>query len=135
MKKCDYCGRENSDEAAHCGECGTEFVAPSVAKEPAEPRDRPWLDWLGLCLRLAAAILGIGLVYLLSFGPVERYCGKTISQTTLTTTNTVNSQTTVITSVRRVTYPRWVGVVYQPAFMVRGNVVYERYLQWWDERP
>ena len=25
MKKCSYCGRDNTDEALHCKECGTEF--------------------------------------------------------------------------------------------------------------
>jgi hypothetical protein len=25
MKKCSYCGRDNTDEASHCKECGTEF--------------------------------------------------------------------------------------------------------------
>jgi hypothetical protein len=27
MKTCDYCGRENTDDAAHCRECGTRFVS------------------------------------------------------------------------------------------------------------
>jgi hypothetical protein len=31
MKNCAYCGRENKDDAAQCGECGTPFVT--------EPRD------------------------------------------------------------------------------------------------
>ena len=26
MKNCAYCGRENKDDAAQCGECGTPFV-------------------------------------------------------------------------------------------------------------
>jgi len=26
MKNCAYCGRENTDDAAHCRECGTTFV-------------------------------------------------------------------------------------------------------------
>ncbi len=29
MKKCSYCGRENTDEALHCKECGTEFERDS----------------------------------------------------------------------------------------------------------
>jgi Putative prokaryotic signal transducing protein len=45
MKKCSYCGRENSDEASHCFECGTEFdpIAPPPPPrqpEPAGPRYR-----------------------------------------------------------------------------------------------
>jgi hypothetical protein len=27
MKTCDYCGRENADDTAHCRECGTQFVS------------------------------------------------------------------------------------------------------------
>lgn len=30
MKKCDYCGRENDEDAVQCRECGTEF-----------PQDKP----------------------------------------------------------------------------------------------
>jgi len=40
MKKCAYCGRENSDEVAQCRECGSsEFVVRSTAQThaPAEP--------------------------------------------------------------------------------------------------
>jgi hypothetical protein len=33
MKKCLYCGRENTDEALHCKECGTEFEREVVASE------------------------------------------------------------------------------------------------------
>jgi hypothetical protein len=37
MKKCSYCGRENEDNAAHCFECGTDFVQntlPPPARGP-----------------------------------------------------------------------------------------------------
>jgi hypothetical protein len=41
MKTCSYCGRENSDEAVRCMECGTEIVAQSPVSPPkAEPWDR-----------------------------------------------------------------------------------------------
>ena len=30
MKRCGYCGRENTDEAAACCECGTSFAAPNA---------------------------------------------------------------------------------------------------------
>jgi len=135
MKKCAYCGRENSDEVGNCRECGTEFVAPSNPKEPIQPRDRFWQEWLGVALRVVGAALVVGLLYLLSFGPVERYCGTTISANLAPATFTVNGQTAVRTTVRTVRYPLWVGVVYRPAFMLRGNHLYGVYLQWWEERP
>lgn len=38
MKSCAYCGRENTDEAARCQECGTEFVTASgTSPSPAVP--------------------------------------------------------------------------------------------------
>jgi hypothetical protein len=33
MKKCSYCGRDNTDEALHCKECGTEFAHEVVDSE------------------------------------------------------------------------------------------------------
>jgi hypothetical protein len=70
VKKCSYCGRENSDEAVHCRECGTLFPEPFAMAEPARPRDGTWLDWLAYMLRIAGVIVLIGLLYLLSFGPL-----------------------------------------------------------------
>lgn len=38
MKTCDYCGRENTDDTAHCRECGTRFASeddPLLSKTPA----------------------------------------------------------------------------------------------------
>jgi hypothetical protein len=138
MKKCAYCGRENNDEAMHCQECGTEFAAPSVAAGPGQPRDLTWLEWLGCVLRYAGMIVLIGLLYLLSFGPVARYCCTVNSRTSASTSYTVNGQTVVTTVVRSVSYPRWVGIVYYPAFLMRsasgGNGLYGRYLEWWEHR-
>lgn len=37
MKKCDYCGKENTDDAIHCRECGTEFKSPASVDTAAEP--------------------------------------------------------------------------------------------------
>jgi hypothetical protein len=37
MKTCEYCGRENIDQAVHCSECGTsEFISPQAAVPAAE---------------------------------------------------------------------------------------------------
>ena len=38
MKKCSYCGRDNTDETEHCFECGTDFE--SVGEPPSEPPPR-----------------------------------------------------------------------------------------------
>jgi uncharacterized membrane protein YvbJ len=36
MKKCSYCGHDNTDEALHCNECGTEFEREVMASEPTD---------------------------------------------------------------------------------------------------
>jgi hypothetical protein len=43
MKLCDYCGRENEDEAVYCRECGTqEFTKPGIeVTEAAQPSEEP----------------------------------------------------------------------------------------------
>jgi hypothetical protein len=42
MKNCGYCGRENDDKAAHCRECGTEFVRAELPPtKPSEKSDGP----------------------------------------------------------------------------------------------
>ena len=133
MKKCSYCGRENAEEATHCPECGTE-LAPPVDQGPTPCRNRTWLEWLGPGLCWAALLWGIGLAYLLSFGPVNRYCGRTLSQTATPVTVATNGYSAVLTSVRTVSYPGWVGVVYRPVLRLRGNGFYARYLEWWEER-
>ena len=38
MKNCSYCGRENTDEALHCNECGTEFEREVMASESDNDR-------------------------------------------------------------------------------------------------
>lgn len=37
MKKCSYCGKENSGDANFCRECGTEFKSPAPVDTPAGP--------------------------------------------------------------------------------------------------
>ena len=139
MKKCSYCGRENSDEAVHCRECGTEFVVPSVEAEPAQPRDGTWLEWLAYVLRLTGTILLLGFLYLLSLGPVGHFFGTVTTTSSPPATFGTNGQATVVTSVRTVRYPGWVRVVYYPAFVMMsgsvGNSLYGRYLMWWDKLP
>jgi len=136
MKKCAYCGRENDDDLVHCRECGTEFTVPCVAAEPDRPRDRTWVEWLGSVLRYSGMMAVVGLLYLLSFGPVAHYCCTVNSRTSASTNYTVNGQTMVTTVVRSVSYPRWIAIVYYPAFLMRGggNGLYGRYLEWWEDR-
>jgi hypothetical protein len=99
-------------------------------------RDRTWLEWLGLALRWAGAVVVIGLLYLLSFGPVERYCAKVITKTKTPTAYNADGQIKANVTVTTVRYPGWVGIVYRPAFMLRagsgGDGLYGRYLLWWD---
>jgi hypothetical protein len=142
VKKCSYCGRENSDEAVHCRECGTELVVPSAGAAPVRPRGGTWLAWLVYMLRFAGTILLIGCFYLLSFGPVERYCcTRTVLTSPAPTMLSVSSQAPAITIVRSVTerYPAWVSAVYRPVFLMLsgsgGNGLYGRYLQWWVKPP
>ena len=140
MKKCAYCGRENDDAAGRCRECGTEFAARSFEAQPAAPRDWTWVEWLRYVLSYAGMVFFIGLIYLLSLGPVERCLFKVSPRTSTITTNTVNGHPVLTTTIKQtVSYPRWVGVVYYPAFLVRtghgGNWLYARYLDWWGRRP
>ena len=136
MKKCSYCGRENSDESAHCRECGTEFVVPAVQKEPARPRDWTWLEWLAYVVRFAGTIVLIGCLYLLSFGPVASCCGTKTIMEPPPAMLVGNGSAPAPTMVYRVRYPAWVAIVYYPAFLMRsgdgGNGYYGRYLQWWE---
>jgi hypothetical protein len=133
MKECAYCGRENTDEAGHCRECGTLLTIPSLDTKIARPRDWTWLECPGTGLRYAGTILLIGLFYLLSFGPVERYSGRV---TPLPPMLNLRSPTMVMMAV---SYPRWVRIVYYPAFKLRSasgwNGLYGRYLEWWHNQP
>ena len=140
MKSCSYCGREYSDEAVHCPECGTLFPEPSAPARPARPRDGTRLEWLAGILRSAGTILLIGFLYLLSFGPVMRYCcTKTILTPPLTTLAVSGAAPAATTSSYTIRYPAWVRVIYYPAFMMLSgdgwNSFYGRYMQWWDEPP
>ncbi len=41
MKKCMYCGREDTDDATYCGGCGgTQFFFPPTAPVPPVPWDK-----------------------------------------------------------------------------------------------
>src|SRR5207249_2919319 len=121
MKSCSYCGRENRDDADHCHECGTALAEPTAAAQLSD--ESAGLDWFVFLLRYAGtALLVVGL-YLLSFGPVRRYCGTVISQTYIPAstnyTTTGSGYSTVIRSssmMRTIRYPRWISIVYYPAF-------------------
>jgi hypothetical protein len=132
MKKCAWCGRENTGEATHCPACGTELVDTLMDTKPPPPRDWSWMK--AACAYIGATLVAF-LLYLLSFGPVTRF-SATISQTTITTNGTS------FTFRRTVAYPRWVGVVYYPAFSLTESGpegilagLYWRYLQWWEPPP
>lgn len=129
MKSCAYCGRESVDEMTHCRECGTEFVTEPIGTKSPQPRD--WA-WIKTACGYAGAVSLIVFAYLLSFGPVMRYSATVISQSSIT-------NATGFTTQRTVQYPRWVEVLYYPAFsMIDGvgdgglAVPYWRYLQLWE---
>ena len=48
MRKCEYCGAQNTDEAARCAGCGTEFLVPtSLLRELDPTTPRRWVpSWL-----------------------------------------------------------------------------------------
>src|SRR5437868_2849234 len=145
MKSCDYCGRDNEESAVYCLNCGTEF---RQATEPSSPT--PDLTGLKGYLRYAlisgGTILLIACLYLLSLGPVVRYCctWKTFAAPTNTVSGvyTNSSGATVVTQLRTVQsvkYPAWVGIVYRPVLgSYRGGqitglpLLYHRYLIWWE---
>jgi len=72
MKKCRYCGRENADDAAYCGECGTEFHIQARPRQIGKPRPffgetnpsfgfikrlvPPWIKW-GLYVAAWGAVI------------------------------------------------------------------------------
>ena len=134
MKRCGYCGRENPDKSEHCSECGTALTeSPLPAQKPAtDGQARAWPEWLGTSLRYAGTLITIALLYLLSFGPVERYCNKIVTRTSVpgtSTSNTYNSTITMFT----VRYPLWVRMLYRPAIYLRiRSELYRRYIALWN---
>ena len=92
-------------------------------------------------LRLGGMIVLVGLFYLLSFGPVERYCcTRTVMPSPPSLVSGSDSGQSV-TEVHTVTmrYPAWVSLAYRPVFWMLsgdgGNGLYGRYLQWWEKLP
>jgi hypothetical protein len=125
MKKCDYCGRENPDQSDRCSECGTTLTESADEKSDDKPQNRPLLEWLGTSFLYAGTFIVIALLYLLSFGPVDHYCNKVVTNTSTTNAYSV---------VRRVTvrYHPWVGMIYRPAIYLRmRSELYERYIALW----
>jgi len=142
MKTCAYCGRASSDQATHCHECGTELAEPAPA-QPSPPRDWAWLRYP---LAYTGVLFLVGLLYLLSFGPVLRYTGTVIATGPTTTPVVAAGSSTTATGVavvnKVVRYPRAVMVFYSPALSLaygpyRGSLagLYHRYIQWWNEPP
>jgi hypothetical protein len=92
-------------------------------------------------LRLAGTVILIGVLYLLSFGPVDRYCcTRTVMPSPPPIVSGSGSGQGIMV-MRSVTarYPAWVLVVYRPVFLMLsgggGNGLYGRYLQWWEKPP
>jgi hypothetical protein len=146
MKSCDYCGHENQDTVAYCLDCGTEFRQAADPTPPA-PDLSGLKGYFRYALMFGGTIFAIVSLYLLSLGPVVRYCGtwKTFPAPTNTSSAAVaytsSAGATVVTPVRTVavSYPGWVGIVYDPVFplgygggQVGGlRLLYHQYLVWW----
>jgi len=72
MKKCDYCGRENADDAAQCSGCGTPLqdspVPPPLPESPARAAAEKRMIWGAIWCILGIAVTGITYVSALSAG-------------------------------------------------------------------
>jgi hypothetical protein len=102
------------------------LVEPSLKKPPVEPQVRPMFEWLWVSFRYAGTLIVIALLYLLSYGPVDRYCSKVVTRVSTSTAHTMTSTVTV-------RYPSWVGILYRPAFYLRfRSELYQRYITWWN---
>ena len=102
----------------------------AVAEESVEP-DLKAGNGPGPVVWCAGVVLGLVIVYLLSFGPVYRYSGTVMSQSSKTITNPVNGEIVTFYRARTVKYPRWVSLVYRPAFRLSDNGFYAEYIRWW----
>jgi hypothetical protein len=127
MKQCGYCGRQNTQEAVYCYECGLELNPP----RPDAAQEATWLVWVWRPLRYIVLLIVCCAFYLLSFGPMARYFGRQ----TVTIAPAGGGLT-----LQTATYPLWVGIVYHPAVVLRslsgGNNLYSDYLGWWERaRP
>ena len=122
MKKCDYCGRENPEQSDRCCECETTLLERAVEKSQTRPRNRAFLEWLGKSIFYAGTLIVIALLYLLSFGPVDRCCKKVVNRTSTQYAYTVT-----------ISYPPWVGMIYRPALYLESrNELYRRYVALWN---
>lgn len=139
MKTCGYCGREASEETGFCPECGTKFADPVATTAPPVPVYPAWFEWTRQALTYAGILFVVGALYLLSFGPVWRYCRTVTVGPAPVAAATVSGTGPMPTVTRVVRYPGWVGIVYQPAFRLRfatgNNGLYAQYLNWWDNLP
>jgi hypothetical protein len=73
MKQCEYCGRENEEDALHCTECGSHFANEST-QDPAPPGWNPHSP-LGLAVTsgLGSFLIGTAAVFLAGRVMVELF--------------------------------------------------------------
>jgi hypothetical protein len=104
MKKCSYCGAEYPDDAAVCPVDQTPFASPTEVSWSCPKGLRP-------VLRYGAPIFIVVLLYFLSFGVVRHFTGTIVAQ------KFVHTDNGTLLAVK-VQYPKWVSVVYYPAFAI-----------------
>jgi hypothetical protein len=122
--------------------------APRRSGRALEPMDTTFRQFeeagsrRALLLPLLLFVVVVG-IYFLSFGPILRYTGTTV--TLAFTGGTVRPPGSG--TVQGTTYPLWVRAIYHPVFRLLGTQIspsfgehdpvniYKEYLQWWRNRP
>jgi hypothetical protein len=137
MKLCAYCGRGNEDEHVFCKECGTQIPESPAVTTPSKARDLAGVRFAFLGVSTLFVVFAL---YLLSFGPVTRWC---VTQSTIPPSGVVtNGPASTFMVTYTVSCPAWVGVVYYPLLDLippgdgEGLTgLYQQYLAWWEKSP
>jgi hypothetical protein len=94
--------------------------------------------WSKPTLQVIGAVLVVGMLYFLSFGPVLRFC-CTIT-TTMAPPAAISGSGTTAVSTTTIKMPMWVRTIYSPVISVAYESpgesgmlqAYRSYLDWWQ---